>query len=318
MSSVEELRNSRNRPTVAYTEFMTYCKRQTLGLFCFFEGKDNAYYVPRVKRYTDDYQTINCGGREAVLEVFRLISVHKEYDHYQKAFFIDRDFNPPTHNPAIFETPCYSIENFYVSVTVFKEILKNCLHVYEINEDYQICVDLFIERQAEFHAASVLFNAWYASLIDLRNTTQKQTGAQLDDKLPKGFIDITLETIQQCYDLNKIQLEFPKALAIEDTALHAKIDAFTICEQTKTFRGKYELYFVIVFIDLLINDAKKSKSFIKNKLDFTFSDALNNQRALEVFSSYAETPAELAAYLQQVTKPIKHHVPSPTRSDCPN
>ena len=95
MSSVEALRTSRKRPSVAYQEFMLYVGKQKSGLFCFFEGKDNAYYVPRIKQVTQTYHPISCGGRNAVLRVYELITTHREYDKYNKAFFIDRDFNLP-------------------------------------------------------------------------------------------------------------------------------------------------------------------------------------------------------------------------------
>jgi predicted ATP-dependent endonuclease of OLD family len=39
-----------------------------------------------------------------VLAVYRLINIHREYDKYKKAFFIDRDFNEPLapHNLNIY------------------------------------------------------------------------------------------------------------------------------------------------------------------------------------------------------------------------
>lgn len=120
-----KLNKSKDKASVAYNEFILYTEQNKNGLFCFFEGKDNAYYIPKVKNFTDKYHIIPCGGREKVLEVYQLITIHSEYDKYKKAFFIDRDFNQalPPQNPPIFETPCYSIENFYVSVNVFKEIV---------------------------------------------------------------------------------------------------------------------------------------------------------------------------------------------------
>jgi hypothetical protein len=136
MSYLDKLKQSRNKSQVAYQEFALHTRQDKDGLFCFFEGKDNAYYVPRIKRFIKNNHPIHCGGREKVLEVYRLITIHREYDKYKKAFFIDRDFNQPLppHNPPIFETSCYSIENFYVSVNVFKEIIKNEFHLSEVSE----------------------------------------------------------------------------------------------------------------------------------------------------------------------------------------
>ena len=46
-----------------------------------------------IKKFTSNYHNIHCGGRDKVLKVYQLISYHREYDKYKKAFFIDKDFN---------------------------------------------------------------------------------------------------------------------------------------------------------------------------------------------------------------------------------
>lgn len=300
MSYIEKLRKSRERSQVAYAEFALHTKKGKDGLFCFFEGNDNAYYVPRIKRFTDNYYPINCGGRDKVLEVYRLITIHAEYDKYKKAFFIDRDFNEPLppHNPPIFETPCYSIENFYASVDVFKEILKNELHLSEVSDEaFQVCISLFTQRQQEFHQATSLINAWYACLIEIRNQTGNQTGVNLVDKLPKDFIHFTLDSVVQKYDCETIKHKFPQALEVSEDILNIKLDDFTRCEQYKTFRGKYEMEFVVTMIQLILQDSSNSKKYIKDKIKFTFGEKLSNEQAISLFSVYAETPETLNDYL---------------------
>ena len=86
MSYLDELRASRYKPQVAYNEFILYTKQGKNGLFCFFEGKDNAYYVSTIKEFTNKYHVIKCGGREQVLKVHQLINNNSEYDKYKKAF----------------------------------------------------------------------------------------------------------------------------------------------------------------------------------------------------------------------------------------
>jgi hypothetical protein len=218
MSYLDKLRESRDRPQVAYQEFALHTGKVQEGLFCFFEGKDNAYYVPRIKKFIEKYHPITCGGRESVLAVYKLILNHSEYNRYKKAFFIDRDFNEPlpSCNPPIFETPCYSIENFYVSVDVFKQILINEFHLSEFSDrSFQVCLQLFEARQKEFHQATSLFNAWYACLIEIRNTEQKKIGVNLGNKLPKGFVNFSLELVSENYDLEKIQQTFENALEVQ-------------------------------------------------------------------------------------------------------
>jgi len=304
MNYLEELKSSRSKAVAAYQEFTLLTKRYKDGLFCFYEGKDNAYYVPRIKVFISNYHSINCGGRDKVLEVYSLIIKHNEYAPYKKAFFIDKDFNQPLtpHNPPIFETPCYAIENFYVSADVFRAILKNALRLSEISEAYQTCMALFIARQQEFHQATLLFNAWYACLISLKNSTGKQTGVHLDDKLPRDFVNFSnLKSISANYTLDTIKHTFPNAPDIPQNVLDEKVGEFADCQQHQVFRGKYELWFVIVFIELILQDSTKTKSFLKEKINFSFSNKLSNDQAVELFSSYAETPDSLNRYLQQVT-----------------
>lgn len=302
MSYLNKLRKSRSKAQVAYQDFILHTRANKDGLFCFFEGKDNAYYISRVKKYINQYHFINCGGRENVLEVYKLINYHREYDKYKKGFFIDRDFNPPLSppNPEIFETSCYSIENFYVSINVFQEILKNHFHLSEISQEFDVCTRLFKERQQEFHNAVILFNAWYACLINRKNREQLQTGVNLDDKLPKGFIKFELDIITQEYNTETIKNKFTKALEVSDEILQEKIKEFRDCEQDKVFRGKYELEFVLTIIELILQDSTITKKYIKSKIKFAFGEKISNEQALNLFSDCAETPQILDDYLERV------------------
>lgn len=306
MLTVDFMKKSLNKAEVAYHEFALHTRQGKDGLFCFFEGErggDNAYYVPRIKKFIDKYYPIRCGNRDRVLQVYELITIHPEYEKYKKAFFIDRDFNEPLkpHYPPIFETPGYSIENFYVSINTFKEILKNALTLSETNESYEVCVTLFTERQKEFHQSTTLFNAWYSCLIDIKNKTGENTGVSLDDKLPKNFIDFKLDSVSANYDINHLKRVFPFALEISESKLNDRLSEFSKCEQGKIFRGKYELQFVITMIELILQDSSKSKIFIKEKVKFAFGDRLSNDQAIAIFSAYAETPESLNEYLKQVT-----------------
>lgn len=306
MTYIEELRQSKNKAQVAFQEFALSTSKFSAHLFCFFEGKDNAYYVPRIKRFTEKYHPIKCGGRDKVLEVYKIITNRPEYKDYKKAFFIDRDFNDPinSNSTPIFETPCYSIENLYVSVDVFKDILTNEFHLSEVSDQasFDVCISLFVNRQKEFHSAVTLFNAWYACLIEIRNKSGKQTGVNLEDKLPKGFIEISLQSVTCNYDLKKIKKVFPNATEVENEILKSKLFIFQNCESNKVFRGKYEIQFLIKFIQLLLQDSNSSKNILKSKINFAFGDNISSQQAINIFEGYAETPESLIGYLKIVTQ----------------
>lgn len=306
MTYLEQLRQSKDKAQVAFQEFALSTRKYPNHLFCFFEGKDNPYYVPRIKRFTQYYQPIKCGNRDSVLKIHTLISNRPEYSNYKKAFFIDRDFNNTLDqsNPPIFETPCYSVENLYVSANVFKEILINEFHLSEFSDSniVEVCISLYQDRQDEFHDAVCLFNSWYACLIEIRNSTGKTTGVNLDEKLPKGYIDVTLQSVTCKYDLDTIKSTFPDATELEETTLNNKLIEFANCDRRNVFRGKYEMQFLIKFIQLLLQDSNTAKSVVKSKINYAFGDNLSNQQAINVFEGYAETPEGLIEYLRTVTQ----------------
>lgn len=302
----DDLRKSRDKAQVAFSEFAQSTRLKPDALFCFFEGKDNPYYVPRIKRFTDNYFPIKCGGKESVLGVHTLISNRPEYKKYRYAYFIDNDFNKPIERkePPVFETPCYSIENLYVSISVFKEIMTNMFQISETTQNvfFNQLAHIYSERQNEFHEAVMFLNAWYACLIDNRDSHGKKTGVNLDEKLPSGYIDITLEKVSSHYDYNKIYKTFPDAQIVDEQIIADKIMQFKDQDLNKAFRGKYELEFMIMMIKAILQDSQKTKNVIKEKINFAFGDgsSLNHLQALTIFEAYAETPESLLNYLTTV------------------
>jgi len=301
MNLVDELRRAREESAnVAYQTFFKHIRENKNGLFCFFEGKDSPYYHLRIKQiFVGDYFPIKCNGKPMVLKVFKLINHHRMYDKYKKAFFIDSDFDPPENEPKIYETPCYSIENHYTNVAVFGEILKSEWGFSEVDEDYERCIELYKNLQIQFHAAVQLFNAWYACLIDKKHELKEITGVNLDDKLPKGFVEISLDGVTSDYHFAKIQTMFPDALEVTIEEVNQKLAQFDTQNKRLIFRGKYELKFMLTVMDELLKDAS-SKKANKDREYFSksFKYSIVHSQAINQFSQYAETPPELLQYIQ--------------------
>lgn len=319
MNNIDKMRKARERPQVGYTAFTLSTRQYSTHLFCFFEGQDHGYYVPRIIRETEEYQCIKCGNKKAVLEVNRMIAGKPEYDKYKVAFFVDRDFNAPIESSKrpIYETPCYSIENFYVCATAFKKIVSNAFSILPLTnaqkdqeiialykqrqQEIQGIIALYEQRQQEFHQAVLLFNAWYCCLIDKREVGGELTGVQLEETLPKGFVTISLDRVEQHYTIETLQNTFPNALEVDTATLQAKVQLFQNSTMHEVFRGKYEMEFLIKFIRALLTDSKsKTRQYTSKKIQFSFGDAssINNQQAITIFSSYADTPTELIDYIK--------------------
>ena len=307
-SYIDQLRKSKDKATVAFHRFALGVNKYGNHFFAFFEGKDNAYYSPRIKKYAKDLYPIYCGGRDKVLQVFELIRNNNIYLKYQKAFFIDRDFNPPMNqkDSLLFETPCYSIENLYVNQAAFEEILIQQCQLTRNDFVFEKCKLLFEKLFLQFNNAVELLNAWYSCLIDLRNIHGKNIGVQLTDKLPKGLVEITLKSIEADYDLTKIREIYPQALPVSEEDVLKKIEKFKAenVDAAMIFRGKYQLEFLFTILQLLIDDSKTEHQFIESKLHFPFDGVLNHDRALEIFSPYASTPEDLEEFLKRVTNTV--------------
>ncbi len=301
--SVDELRQAReNSAHVAYMTFTKHIREDKLGLFCFFEGKDSPYYIARIKSvFQGSYYPIDCKGKGYVLKVFELIQNHKIYNKYKTCFFTDRDFDPPVNHPNIYETHCYSIENLYVSVASFGEILKSEWGFLETDDDFKKCIELYKKLQEEFHKAVLLFNAWYACLIEKKHELKQITNVSLDDKMPRGFIKIDLDGITSHYDWTKIKTTFPDALKITKKVVAAKEKAFRKMDQRLVFRGKFEFHFMLKILESLIMDSKKPKKdrvFISKPIKYS----ITHSQAISQFSQYAETPPELIDYIKNCIK----------------
>ncbi|MBK8807446.1 MAG: DUF4435 domain-containing protein [Bacteroidales bacterium] len=307
MNYAEELRQSRNKPQVAFTEFANATRKNSENLFCFFEGKDNAYYVSRIKRFTEDYYPVRCGGKQSVLDVYSLITGKEEYKKYKLGFFIDRDFDSSIgdKNPPIFETPCYSIENLYVSISVFKEILTNEFQISEASDsNFGKLVDLYEQRQKEFHHSVLLFNSWYSCLIEKKENEKLKTGVTIDDKLPKNYVEISLNEVKSNYDFQKIKETFPNAIEVDYSIIEKKMEFFQSQQMHKVFRGKYELEFLVKIIQEILKDSRTEKKVVSSKIDFAFGDGSNigQQQSLNIFEAYAETPKSLLDYLKFIVE----------------
>ncbi len=82
---------------------------------------------------------------------------------------IERDFDTSIRAEGIneiYETPCHYIENFYTLASSFQHILKSEVKIYESDNYFDICDQLYRERQKEFHEKIEFLNAWIACQKD--------------------------------------------------------------------------------------------------------------------------------------------------------
>lgn len=291
------LKLAENTSTVAFHKFVLLCKGREKDIFCFFEGRDSQYYSPRVKNITKrNYHPITCGNKKSVIDVYGLIAAHREYDKYSTAFFIDSDFDPSVGIERIFETPCYSVENFYVNRDTFSEILKNEFGLTEEDEEYKKAITIFESELSTFSKETMLFNAWYAALKSKKiKEGHKSTNVSLEDKIPKEFVCIKIGSISSNYTLDEINKRFPDAIQITEDEVMEEVKKIQESNVYDKLRGKFQFSFLYNFLRFVIDDANGRKSIIKKRTKFNV-DKANMYAQL---SQYAVTPKILVDYLKK-------------------
>lgn len=304
--SIENSRKKRKevKANTTFIRFAQYQKDRSI-VFCFFEGEDSKYYGGRVKNFTrKESRYFDCGGKQNVLEVHRLISAKQEYADVLVAYFIDRDFDPSIHTENnvekyanIYETPCYSIENFYTSLDCFQEILRCEFNLSDLDDDFSKCSQLYQNRQQEFHDIAGILNAWVAL------QRGKKAEVNLSDFKLDKFIQVSLESIGSTYNVEILAGKFSESATLTEDEINNKLNE--LCSQNcqKSFRGKFELYFLYKFLDALVSDAnQKSPKYFSEKLKVSFQ--FSPKTMISDLSQYADTPNCLIYYLERHKKPI--------------
>lgn len=296
--SVDKLRDSRGKAVAVFVEFTRLYKRYESALYCFFEGEDSRYYGIRIKNTVRPEKDIylSCSGKEGVLGIYRMLSSRKHYANVRTAYFVDRDFDKSIHETgmsAIYETPCYSVENFYTSIQCFSEILRHEFRLTESDENFERCISLYTKLQEEFHSAVELLNAWIACHRDKFN---KVNVSELNIL---RLIHIDLTQVFAIYTVDDLRKTFPDVPTISQQDLDAKKSELAANTWQKSFRGKFEIEFLFAFLQKLFKEANQGTyPYFTRKVKVVLS--LTKKAIISDLSQYADTPDCLYRYLDSL------------------
>jgi hypothetical protein len=300
---VQEIRASRRKGVVIFTKFCQEKSHHDNYLFCFFEGEDKKYYDSRIQKYTSyEYTKIisfNCGGRKEVLKVHDLITKEEIYQSVKKAFFIDRDYEPIEINyNDIYQTPCYSIENLYTSLSAFRKLISREFCINAIEQDFEKCMLDYEKAQKNFHKETLLLNAWIFCQREVERIEQKQLICLKDFKVAHLFKTINIDNIicNNEINLNEINKLFEDSYPLNQDRLSEVISLFQSQNMQQVFRGKFEIEFLKNIIEDLKRKNKKQLYFIIHR-DCVRVDV--NVNPLSSLSEYADTPSCLISFLSR-------------------
>lgn len=298
---VQEIRNSRSKGVVIFTKFCQAKKHHTDCLFCFFEGEDIKYYSSRIEKYTGyGYEktiSYNCGGRKEVLKAYQLIRSKAEYSHINMMFFIDRDYAPLAEVlDNVYQTPCYSIENFYTSSNCFSRFIVREFGINVIDEDYKMCIADYSRRQSEFHEKILFLNAWLSCQRKLEEANNEKRIVLADYKISKLFATIAIDKIEvkQPIEMNLLKQHFNNAYELADDVLQTEYDFYKRNNQQQLFRGKFELEFLRKIVES-IKSKNKDNTYFHSHYNCVYVDV--NVNTISALSEYADTPECLIEFL---------------------
>lgn len=297
------LKESRKGAAVAFMKFTQLKEKHSSDLFCCFEGDDVKYYGARIenilKKDIDNMHFFNCGGKSEVLKFYDMINKDDHYKNVKIAYFVDKDFDndlPEKYSTHVYQTPVYSVENYYTVVSSFKKILKYEFNVTEAEQDFKILLDLYTARQNDFHSHTKLINAWLWCQRDLYNPGENSK-LKLDQfNLKKIVPVISLFEITSDYDINKLKELFPESKEIPGEILDLKLEEIATINPQERFRGKFEIDFLFEFIESLKSELTKDEPIIKKQSGVKINQSKKNM--ISEFSQYAYAHESLADYLQ--------------------
>lgn len=300
---IQKIKDARNKGVVAFSRYCQEKKKYQDYLFCFFEGEDAKYYFPRIEKYSGyKYNKIihyNCGGKKGVLKALNLIEKNNDELFTAKAFFIDSDYDTTIYNNSLlYQTPCYSIENFYTSKEAFSKMLNREFGINTTKKDFLKCCSDYFQRQQEFHDATIYINSWLACQRMYEEVEKKYEIVLSDFKISKLFSKITIDSIVPKEKINREKLEemFPNSKNIEEYEIERKIEYFKHDDMGKLFRGKFEIEFLKKIIDSL-KEKNRTGGYFSEKYTSVHIDP--NTNTLSSLGDYADTPQCLIEFLKQ-------------------
>lgn len=296
MNPQQLIEKTQKSSTVAYHKFVLLSRGRNTDLFCFFEGNDTQYYSLRIKQLvSQNYHPISCGNKDNVLKTYKILSESPDYKSFKKAFFIDKDFDEALNNKDIYETPCYSVENFYVNNYLISEVLKNEMGLTEGDAQFHEIIQLFESEYKNFSNQTLLFNGWYCALKRRKNVEKLDTtNVSLDEKLPKSFICLKIGEIQSDYNLDRIKELFPNAIEVSEDQINEAVEILNTEKIGCNLRGKFQMSFLITFLQFLIDDSSSNKKYIPKKTKFR----IDKPNIISQLTQYAVTPNCLEKYIR--------------------
>lgn len=300
----ETLRNARTSYAVAWHSFQRIYEHHPKALYCFFEGIDDPkYYDVRISiiMYGISIKHITCNGKSGVLKLRELIYASSNHDKAWTAFFVDADFDDNSQlssHADVYVTPCYSIENLFVSQTAFIRLLGAEFSLSDEDScqpDYQSALRIYTTCMESFSNATDHLNGW----IYLQRKSNSKMN--LNDMSLSLIVRYSLAGSVASYSTQSLEHIFPETKSLTQAEIDSWIASVPKAKRTETYRGKYLLQCYCQFLKELIQDRNsRQPQYFSSRAKVSLT--LHDGNLISQLSQYADTPPCLVEFLKKTMK----------------
>jgi hypothetical protein len=307
MSRVNSLVKARSNVSVKFLEFTRIASKGIDKYAIFFEGEDEKYYSVRINSIRPDisWSGINSGGKSNVISLREKIRSHSTYCVSLCLFFVDADFDDNSSimkHDDFYITPCYSVENLFITNSAFKRILNAEFGVsdsHESNQCFVKSVETFERTKSCYLEAIEPFNTLIRELRFMEERGDIPFKLNISNINFDSLISITLEGAQKCYDEKNPRTLFPDLQDDINISLNNSKQYFTSYSGELWFRGKQNLEFFRIFLSKLKEDRCKKENRIVFKDKGNVKLNMSKANCISELSQYADTPVCLRTFLDK-------------------
>lgn len=305
-------------PAAAYIKILSQYKTSDNTIFCLVEGiEDISFYRPFLEIYKEGVSVkyIICNGKQNVIDNYKNID-WSFYDKKRILFFIDKDFDDYIGKEIIidnnvFITDCYSIENYLVDELILEKfIIDNCLITNE--SVIKLAIENFKKEHNTYVKQLKMISAWmmYCRKNNFKvcfNDIKMSDLFKIDEngKLKKKTLSSYTSKFQ--YLCDKTQTNH---FNIEEIKYYFNL-INTESNPKKFIRGKYELYFMFIYLkyisDNVVNEISKEvkshnkKALAKDRITSPKSTIqFNEENIFQVLNNKTLIPQKLRTFIQTI------------------
>lgn len=304
MSRVDDLIGARDSLAVRFLEFTRVISKGKVPVF--FEGEDEKYYSVRINNIRPDIRWIgvNCKGKSNVIGIRYQIKSHVTYKKYSCLFFVDSDFDDNCELSGfadLYLTPCYSVENLYISEVAFTRALSAEFGISDTcdeRECFENCMSKYRDIKSQYLGIIEGFNLLIKEVRLLEGAGELVGRLNINNVNIDDLVDIEISGVTKVYAESSPISIFPELAEELVISLERSKEYFEDKNGEFWYRGKQNLDFYRVFLSKLKIDRcrKNSRELFMNRGKVKLH--LTKANAISELSQYAETPECLRDFLK--------------------